>query len=101
RRLAPLLVEVGALLAEQPVDVRIAAVHVRAARSDEGFDPCCGVAEGGASALHEVLVLLVAVALLECRALERPELHAYARGLERVDDRLADGHRRRIDALVP
>src|SRR5262249_31770124 len=39
RRLAPLLVELGALLAEEPVDVRVAAVHVRAAGRDEGLDP--------------------------------------------------------------
>src|SRR5206468_6369316 len=86
RRLAPLLVELGALLAEEPIDVRVAAVHVRAARRDEGFDPRRGVAEGGASAVHEVTVLIIAIALLECGALERPEPHANARGLERVDD---------------
>src|SRR5207247_9298385 len=63
-RLAPLLVELGALLAEEPIDVRVAAVNVRAARRDEGFDPRCGVAEGSASAVHEVSVLLVAIALL-------------------------------------
>src|SRR5438105_13773005 len=76
RRLAPLLVELGALLAEEPIDVRIAAVHVRAARRDEGFDSRRGIAEGSTSAVHEVLVLLVAIALLERRALERPELRA-------------------------
>src|SRR2546430_2331494 len=100
RRLAPLLVELGALLAEEAIDVRVAAVYVRAARRDEGFDPRRGVAEGGASAVHEVSVLLVAIALLECGALERPELHANARGLERVGDRFADGHGRGIDGVV-
>src|SRR5262249_17935927 len=100
RRLAPLLVELGALLAEEPVDVRVAAVHVRAARGDEGFDSRCGVAEGGASAVHEVSVLLLSVALLECGALDWAKLHANAGGLERVDDRFTDGHGRGINSVV-
>src|SRR5436853_7928823 len=42
----------------------------------------------------------VGIALLECRALERPELRANADGVQRVDDGLAGNRGRGIDDVV-
>ena len=86
--LAALLVEIGRLLLEQSVDVRIAAVDVRAAGGDEGLQPGGRVAEGAAGGLHDVLELLVGVRAEEGRALERPQRGADADGLQVVQDRL-------------
>src|SRR5207245_9789089 len=73
-RLAPLVIELCRLLAEQAVDVGVAAVDVGAARGDERLQPRGGVTEGAAGALDDVLELLLAVPAEECRALERAEL---------------------------
>src|SRR5262249_37941469 len=98
--LAALEIELGGLLQEEPVDVLVAAVDVRAAGSDERFDSRGGVAEGAAAALDESLELLVAPSSEEGRALDRPKLHADAGGVEIVDDRLADVRDPRIAEVV-
>src|SRR5499426_4697284 len=48
RRLAPLAVELGRLLSEEPVDVGIATVHEGAAGDHEGLEADRRVAEGAA-----------------------------------------------------
>src|SRR5439155_10204750 len=90
RRLAALLVELGTLLPEEPVDVGIAAVHVGAPRGHEGLEPGRRVAERGARAQDEVLELLLDLTLVVRRSLEGPELHANAGGLKIVGHGLRD-----------
>src|SRR5207245_2786123 len=82
-RLPPLRVDLHGLLAEEAVDVRVAAVGADAARDDEGFDPGRRVAGRRAALPHEVPEALFLVGLVECRALERPELCAPWRGSPR------------------
>src|SRR5215472_4156930 len=96
RRLAPLAVELACLLAEEPVDVGIAAVHEGAAGDHEGLEADRRVAEGAADAVGEVLQLLLLVALEERRALERAEPGPDADRSEIVGYRLAHGGRRRF-----
>src|SRR5215831_15674811 len=74
--LAPFAVELGALLAKEPVDVGVASVNVHAARGHEGFDAGGGVAEHRAVGVHEVLEFLLGEGLHERGPLERPDLHA-------------------------
>src|ERR687888_1791910 len=84
RRLTTFGIELHRLLLEQAVDVRIAAVHVRAAGRDECLEPRGRVAEGAARPLDDVPELLLAVAAEERRALERPEPRANADGVQVV-----------------
>src|SRR5262249_21250897 len=88
--LALLPVGVGRLLLEETVDVRIAPVDIEAARHRKGLEPRGGIAEGAAAALHQVLELLLRVALEEGRALQRAERAPDARDLQVVDDALGD-----------
>src|SRR5437870_5180774 len=74
RRLALLPVHLARLLAEEPVDVRIAAVDVGAASGDERLEAGRRVPEGPGAALDDVPELLLPVLGEEGRALERPEL---------------------------
>src|SRR5262249_44016408 len=57
-RLAPVAVRVGGLLGEEPVDVRVAAVDIRATRRHERFQPRRRVPEGAAADLHDIPQLL-------------------------------------------
>src|SRR5207302_1906121 len=91
-RLTTLPIELGALLAEEPVDVGVAAVHVGAASGHERLEPGRRAAERGAGAQHEVLERLLDLSLVVGRSLERPELHANARGLKIVGHGLGDAH---------
>src|SRR5262245_38806493 len=87
-RLASFRLQLGRLFAEEPIDVGVAPVSVRAASGDERLDPRGGVAKGAAAALDEALVLLVGITSEEGRPLERAELHPDADGGEIVDDGL-------------
>src|SRR5919197_4748853 len=87
-RLALLPVELRGLLAEEPVDVRVAAVDVRAAGHHEGFEPRGRVAERSAGPVREVLVLLLRPLLEEGRALYRAQLRANPDVPEVVENRL-------------
>ena len=80
-RLALGAVELGRLLAKEPVDVRVSAVGELPARDHVGLETRGGIAEGAADDLDEVLQLLVRDALVEGGALERAELGAYSHGL--------------------
>src|SRR3989442_6334215 len=84
-RLALLRIELDRLLAEQPVDVRIAAVGPDASGDDEGFDARGGVAGRRAARPHELLEALLLIALVEGRALERAQPGANADRHESVD----------------
>src|SRR5215813_11156274 len=64
RGLAALPVELGRLLPKEPVDIGIAAVHVRATRHYEGLEPGRRVAERGTRAEHKVLEGLLDLALV-------------------------------------
>src|SRR5439155_466179 len=86
--------------AEEPVNVDVASVHVRAARGDEGLDPRGGVAEGGAGAVDETPVFLLREAPEEGRPFERPDLHADAGRVEVVADGLGDAGERRVAGVV-
>src|SRR5262245_26501733 len=88
--LAAFAVELGRLLAKEPVDVRVASVHVGTARHHERLEPGRRVAERGARAEHEVLERLLDLALVVRCALERPKLQAKADGLQIVGHRLGD-----------
>ena len=78
------MVELGRLLPEEPVDVGIAAVHVRPSGGHEGLEPRGRVAERTAGPLHDVAELLLAIAAEERRALERSQPGADADGLQVV-----------------
>src|SRR5260221_305799 len=82
RRSALLPVELTGLLAEEPVDVGIAAIDVRAPGGDERLQAGRRVSEGPAQAVDEILELLVLVPTEESGALERSELHPDPDGLE-------------------
>src|SRR5438876_5335505 len=88
-RLAPLAIQLGALLPEEPVDVGITSVDVGAAGGHEGLDAGRRIPEGSADAVDEVLQLLLLVALEEPRALEGPDLRADSRRLKIAGRRLA------------
>ena len=88
--LALLRVELGRLLTEEPIDVGIAAVGVRAARGGERLDPRGRVAGDAAQAVDDVLQLLLLIGLHERRALQRAELRPDAGRLEIVLHRLAE-----------
>src|SRR5262245_7998234 len=97
----PLLaIQLARLLAEEAVDVGIAAVDIDAAADDERFDSGGRVAEGAVAALDETTVFLLDPSLLECRPLDGPKLHANANGVEIVNHRLAHVGQRRITEVV-
>src|SRR5438876_2004971 len=73
-RLAALGVQLGRLLTEEPLDVRVTAVAIEAVGRHEGLDPGRGVAGGSAPALDEVSELLFLELAEERRPLERTHL---------------------------
>src|SRR5438093_10438350 len=73
-RLAALGIQLGRLLAEESLDVRVAAVGVHAVGGDEGLDSSGSVAGGAAAALDELPELLFPELAEERRALERMHL---------------------------
>src|SRR5437867_1652767 len=90
RRLALLPVHLARLLAEEPVDVRIAAVDVGAASGDERLEARRRVPEGRGAALDDVPKLLLPILREERRALERPELGPDADRLQVIHDGLRE-----------
>src|SRR5207253_5566861 len=69
---APLGVEFGALLLEQLVQIRVAAIDIGAALDREGFEAGRGVAERAAGPIEQVLDLLLGVSLELGAAFWRP-----------------------------
>src|SRR6516164_7483935 len=88
--LALLLIELGCLLLEQRVDLRIAARDIGPAFDDECIQPGRGVAEGAAAGLDDAMEFLAGMSLEEGSPLERTQLAADAHGLEIVEHRLAN-----------
>src|SRR5207244_11805451 len=70
---APLGVELGALLLEKLVQIRVAAIDISAALDRQGFEAGRRVAERAAAAHDQVLELLLGVSLEEGGAFERPQ----------------------------
>src|SRR5215472_5489948 len=66
-------IQLPRLLADEPLDVGIAAIGEGASRSHEGVEASGGVARGATRGLDDVLELLVAVLRDERRALQRTE----------------------------
>jgi hypothetical protein len=66
--------ELGRLLLEQQIDVRVIAVDKGSTLDGEGFEPCGGIAEGAAAALDDVLVGLFGVTLDKAGALDQPAI---------------------------
>src|SRR5207248_6652504 len=89
-RLAPLEVLLGRLLAEEAVDVAIAAGDVGTTSGHERLDARGRIAEGGAAALDEALVLLLGPSPEKGHPLDRPEPHPDAGRVEVIDHGLAD-----------
>src|SRR5262245_35452935 len=87
--LSLLRVDLGRLLAEEPVDVGITAVGVRGGRDRERLDPRGRIPGDAAQAVDDVLKLPFLIRLHERRALERPELRTDAGRLEIVQHGLA------------
>jgi hypothetical protein len=81
QRLASLRVHLAGLVAEERVDVRIAAVGANPAGDHERLDPCRGVAGGSAPDADQMLELLLLVRLVEGGALERTQPRPDADGL--------------------
>src|SRR5262249_40407612 len=90
RGLAALAVELRRLLAEEAIDVRVAAVDVRATDDDERLEPGRGAAEGRARAQYQALELLLDLPLVVGGALEGLELRADAGRAEIVHHGLGD-----------
>src|SRR6059036_3087754 len=90
RRLALLPVHLARLLAEEPVDVGIAAVDVGAGGGDERLEAGRRVPEGPGAALDDVPELPLPVLGEEGRALERPELGPDADRLQVIHDGLRE-----------
>src|SRR2546428_8092837 len=89
RHLPLLTGELSGLLPEQPVDVGITTVGVRAAGRHEGLNPGRRVPEDAAQAVDDVLQLLLLVRLEEPCPLERAESRPDSDGLQVVDQRFA------------
>src|SRR5436853_3400793 len=83
-----LAIQLGGLILEERIDLRIAAVDIGTAGDDEGLQARCRVAERAARRVREVLVFLVAVAGPVRSALDRPQLGLDAELLQIVRDRL-------------
>src|SRR6266446_2339868 len=96
-----LIVELSGLLPEQPVDVGIPTVGVRAAGRHEGLNPGRRVPEDAAQAVDDVLQLLLLVRLEEPGPLERAESRPDSDGLQVVDQRLAVASRAGIAPEIP
>src|SRR6185369_12828717 len=91
QRLLPLLpVEDRPLLADEPLDVRVAAVHVGTPCGDERLDARGRGAVCSAAALDDVLELLLRILLEEAGSLEGAQPRADPDGAEVVDDGLGD-----------
>src|SRR5256886_3849227 len=88
QRLALLAIQLGSLILEERIDLRIAAVDIGTAGDDEGLQARRRVAKRAARRVREVLVLLVAVAGPVRGALDRPQLGPDAELLQIVRDRL-------------
>src|SRR6267143_1423544 len=89
--LALLSVRLRGLLAEEPVDIGIAAVGEHALADHEGLDAGGGVPEGGAALAMKVLELLLLICLDDGGPLHRSQLDADTYGLQGVSDELGDG----------
>src|SRR3989454_9469503 len=96
-----LIVELSGLLPEQPVDVGIPTVGVRAAGHHEGLNPGGRVPEDAAQAVDDVLQLLLLVRLEEPGPLQRAESRPDSDGLQIVDYRLAVAGRAGIAPEIP
>jgi hypothetical protein len=86
--LALLEIELGRLLLEQFVELRVAAIDIGAALGDESFDSSGGVAEGAAGVLDDILELLFAIPREESSPLQWPEFRPDADGKQIVEYRL-------------
>src|SRR5262245_26268633 len=69
-RLTALAIELAGLLVEEPVDVGVAPVDVRATAHGEHLEPRRRVPEGAADTVGQILQLLFLIGLEERRALE-------------------------------
>src|SRR5438128_11255328 len=78
-------VELGRLLAEEAVHVRVSTVRELPTRDRVGLEPGGGVPERAAYDLDEVLELLLGDALVEGGALERTELGPNPHALQIAD----------------
>ena len=87
-RLALLRIELCRLLANEPVDVGIAAIRIGAGRGRERLDPGRRVPGDTAQAVDDVLQLLFLVRLEERRPLEWPKPRADPDGLKIVEEGL-------------
>src|SRR5581483_1346583 len=82
----PLLcIELGRLLIEEGVDVRVAAIDIGSTLHHESLQAGRRIAERSAGTLDEVLVALFSVTLEEGGPLQRPQLGANADGLQIVE----------------
>src|SRR5215470_6261095 len=90
RRVAPLGVQLGGLLAEEAVEVWVAAVDVGAVGDHEGLEASGRIAKGAAGRLDDVLELLLRVGLEEGGTLQRHELDLDAYRLEVVHHDLGE-----------
>ena len=68
------MVQLAGLLLEQRVDIRVVAVGVGAALDGERLEPGRGIAESGTATHDQPVVLLLGKALVERRALDRPQI---------------------------
>src|SRR6266849_8688118 len=100
-RLTTLAIELGYLLAEEPVDVWVAAIHIGATPGHERLEPGRRTAERGARAQNEVLERLLDLSLVVRRPLERPKPHANAGGLKIVDHGFGDARVHGVASEVP
>src|SRR5262245_40557324 len=98
--LALLRIELAGLLAEEPVDVGIAAVDVDAAAHHQLLEPRRRVPERAVAPLDQALELLLRPRLLEARPLQRPQLHPDTRGVQVVDNRLAHVRQRGVAEVI-
>src|SRR5256712_13416509 len=99
-RLAPLRVQLVRLFLEEPIDVGIAPVGVRAAADQKGLDPGGRVTESAAAALDEAAGLLFGPPPEIGCPLEGPELDPNAGGVEVVDHGLAEVRHRRVAEVI-
>src|SRR5207244_8089683 len=89
--LALLSVRLCGLLAEEPVDVGIAAVGEHALADHERLDAGGGVPEGGAALAMKVLELLLLIRLDDGGPLHRSQLDADTYGMHGVSGELGVG----------
>src|SRR5881296_3873351 len=96
RTTALLGIELGGLLAEEPVDVGIDSVRVGPARGHEGVDPRGGVSGDAADGVDETLQLLLAEGVQHRGALNRTELRPYPGRLQIVEHRFGGAAHRGV-----